>query len=480
MIFSSLTFLIFFFVLCLVMALTNIEKLTAALPWDKAAVRHVLLLLASYVFYGWWNWKCCFLLLALTAAVYLCARSYEKTGKKLFITLGVVLPLLILGIFKYYNFFVASFCHAFGIANGHSLKLLLPVGISFYTFQAVSYILDIYRKRIAPEHSFVKTALYIGFFPELVSGPIVRAGTLLPQFYEDRNISLENLETGVQIFVFGLFKKLVIADNICVFVDAVHANPAEFHAVSVILAVFAYSIQLYCDFSGYSDMAVGCAKCLGYELPKNFDLPYLSRNVSEFWKRWHISLSSWLQDYLYIPLGGNRKGKARTYINLFITMTIGGLWHGAAWTFVIWGALHGLALCIHKLYTALMKKIGKSLSSPLWTAVSVILTFTHISLCLAIFRSNSIGNVLQLFKAIVTWQDGVLFISFWAVFGIVCVAAAELVAVLRSKKNGMKPEGFYPTVSLNTVSGLAIFFTFLGITMGMAYTGQSPFIYFQF
>ena len=476
MVFSSLTFLIFFVVLCDIMALTNIEKLMSALPWDKSSVRHVILLLASYVFYGWWNWKCCFLLLGLTAAVYFCALGFEKTGKKLCVTVGVVLPLFVLGIFKYFNFFVESFCQAFGIVNGRSLNILLPVGISFYTFQAVSYIIDVYRKRIAPEHSFVKTALYVGFFPELVSGPIVRAGMLLPQFYEDRNISLKNLESGVQIFVFGLFKKLVLADNMSVFVNAVHANPAEFHALTVMLAVAAYSIQLYCDFSGYSDMAVGCARCLGYELPKNFDLPYISRNVSEFWKRWHISLSSWLQDYLYIPLGGNRKGVLLTYVNLMLTMLIGGLWHGAAWTFVAWGGLHGLALCVHKLWMKVHRKNASAFSD----AVSVVLTFIFVSICWVFFRADSFECATDIFRAIATWQDGVIFISFWAVFGIIAVTAAEFAAVIRSKKNGTKPEGFYPMVSLNTVSGLAIFFTFLGITLGLAYTGQSPFIYFQF
>lgn len=479
MVFNSLTFAVFFTLVCALMALTNGKKLQALLPWPVNSLRHVILLLASYVFYGWWNWKCCFLMLGLTLVAYGCAAAYERDGKKLWVTLGVVMPLVILGIFKYFNFFVDSFCALFGLTRAGSLNILLPVGISFYTFQSLSYTIDVYRGKIRAEKSFVNVALYIAFFPQLVAGPIVKAGEYLPQLREDRNISPDNLQQGLQCFALGLFKKAVIADNISVFVDAVYDCPAAFHAVTVLLAVAAYSVQIYCDFSGYSDMAVGCARCLGYDLPRNFNLPYLSKNVTEFWKRWHISLSTWLMEYLYFPLGGNRKGTARRYLNLMLTMLIGGLWHGAAWTFVAWGGLHGLALCVHKLFLKATQGREKK-ENPFLSALSMLATFCFTSLCWIFFRSGDFATALAVFKAIFTWQPGVIHLSSWAIFGLTCVALASLAAALRSRKRGGPVEGFYPLVKLSTIPGLTVFFLFVGLTLGLAYTGENPFIYFQF
>lgn len=480
MVFSSLTFVIFFTLVCALMALTNVERIKAALPCPVGELRHTILLLASYVFYGWWNWKCCFLMLGLTAVAYLCARAYDSSRKKSYVVTGVVTPLVILGIFKYFNFFVDSFCTAFGIGHGSSLNILLPVGISFYTFQSLSYTIDVYRGRIAAEKRFKNVALYIAFFPQLVAGPIVKAGEYIPQLYEDRNISLANLRQGIQAFALGLFKKVVIADNISTFVDAVYETPAEFHAVTVILAVAAYSVQIYCDFSGYSDMAVGCAKCLGYDLARNFNLPYISRNVTEFWKRWHISLSTWLMEYLYIPLGGNRKGTVRRYINLMLTMLIGGLWHGAAWTFVAWGGLHGLALCVHKIFLKATqgREQGKN---PFTASLSVLATFCFVSLCWVFFRAGDFGTAMKIFAAIFTWQQGVIHMSSWAILGLACLALAMAAAAVRSKKLGSPViEGFYPQADLNSIPGLILFFVFVGLTLGLAYTGENPFIYFQF
>ncbi len=477
MVFNSLTFVIFFAIVCALMALTNTGRVKALLGGQIRNVRQITLLIASYVFYGWWNWKCCFLMLGLTCAAHFCAAGYKKSRKKYFVTAGVVAPLIVLGIFKYFNFFVDSFCAAFGIARAGALQILLPVGISFYTFQSLSYTIDVYRGKIEAERSFVKTALYVSFFPQLVAGPIVKAGDFIPQLYEDRNISLPNLEAGVQYFMFGLFKKIVIADNISVFVDAVFENPAQFHAVSVMLAAAAYSIQIYCDFSGYSDMAVGCAKCLGYDLMRNFNLPFLSKNVTEFWKRWHISLSSWLQEYLYIPLGGNRKGRIRTYINLMLTMLIGGLWHGADWSFIVWGGLHGAALCVHKVY---MRRTKDRTPTKLGTALSIAGTFLFVSLCFVFFRANNCATAIRVLQAMATGQNGVVYLSAWALFGLAAVAAGEIAAVVRSEKNGERWNGYYPTVKLNTVPGLTVFFLFVGLTLGLGYTGENPFIYFQF
>ena len=474
--FNSLSFLVFFALVCLLMALTNTRACAALSREKRTRLRHLLLLAASYVFYGWWNWRCCFLMLGLTLTAHICALHVNGRHRRVFLTLGVLTPLAILGVFKYFNFFVDSFCALFGIARTGTLRILLPVGISFYTFQSLSYTIDVSRGRVAPEKDFVKTALYIAFFPQLVAGPIVKAGDFLPQLYEERTITLRGLEEGAQIFAFGLFKKIVLADNVSVFVDAVHRAPAAFSAGTLWLAAFAYAVQIYCDFSGYSDMAVGCARILGFALPRNFNLPYLSRNVSEFWKRWHISLGSWLMEYLYIPLGGNRKGTARTYCNLLLTMTLGGLWHGADWTFVVWGLLHGLALCLHKFYASRHK--GRA--GPLGTALSVLVTFVFVSLCLVIFRSDSIGGAFFFLRAMFTLQRGVVHVSFWAVTALLLTAAASAAAVLRCRRLSTKLEGFYPLLPLDRVWGLTLFFTFVGLTLALGYTGQSPFIYFQF
>ena len=260
--------------------------------------RHIILLIASYVFYGWWDWRFCFLMLFLTLVAHVCALQMDKPWRKTALVIGVVVPLVVLGIFKYYDFFINSFCDLFGIVRTNTTGLVIAVGISFYTFQSLSYTIDVYRGKIEAERDFIHTALYIAFFPQLVAGPIVKAGDFLPQLRQERNISLQNLEPGLQIMLFGFFKKVVIADNIGPFIQAVHSAPSAYSAGTLLLAAYAYFVQLYCDFSGYSDIAVGCAKCLGYDLTRNFDIPFISPNVNEFWRRWHISLSTWLTEYL--------------------------------------------------------------------------------------------------------------------------------------------------------------------------------------
>ena len=477
MLFNSFTFLIFFALVCAAMALTELPVFQAMPRERRLRVRHIILLLASYVFYGWWNWLCCFLMLGLTLAAHVCALQMDKPWRKAALAVGVIVPLLVLGVFKYYNFFVDSFCAVFGIVRAGTLRIILPVGISFYTFQSLSYTIDVSRGKLRVETDFVKTALYVAFFPQLVAGPIVKAGEFLPQLEEERNISLPNLELGVQYFVFGLFKKIVIADNIASFIDAVHRAPAAYSAGTLLLAAYAYFVQLYCDFSGYSDMAVGCAKCLGYELPRNFDVPFISRNVGEFWRRWHISLSTWLTEYLYFPLGGSRRGEGRTYFNLFVIMTVCGLWHGAAWTFVLWGALLGVAQCVYRLAAPLRKKLPKG---PLFTGISVLFTYTFICFSAIIFRASGIGEAWRIIVYILTGHEGVRFVSFWGVFGLIAVWGAHIAACIRSKRLGVPPTGYYPTVKLGTFGGLLVFFTFVGLTLSLGYTGQSPFIYFQF
>lgn len=480
MVFNSLIFIGFFAVLALVMAATNLKKVKALLGVKLLPVRHWLLLIASYVFYSWWDWRFAFLLLGMTLVVYLCALGYRKTNKKLFVAIGVIIPLVVLGFFKYFNFFVSSFAALFGIQNVGTLQIILPLGISFYIFQALSYLIDVSRGKLPAERDLVRLALYVSFFPQVVSGPVVKARDFLPQLNEDRNISLKNLEQGIQYFVFGLFKKIVLADRIAVGVNAVFNAPGEYHALSILFAVLGYAIQIYCDFSGYSDMAIGCAKALGYDLTRNFNMPYISKNVTEFWKRWHISLSEWLMEYLYFSLGGNRKGLVRTYVNLFLTMLIGGLWHGSAWNFVIWGALHGAALCVHKIWMKLRGHDKHYKGTPVGNTVSGIITFLFVSFCWIFFRAETFSVAAAVIGGIFRWQDGILFFSSWTVFALVLTGIFTGIALVRSAKKKTAPEGFYPTVDLNTVWGLTILLVAIGLTIGLAYTGSNPFIYFQF
>lgn len=479
MVFSSVTFIAFFCIVAGVLFLSKLRLWQSKFsPEGIRRFRHIFLLLASYVFYGWWDWRFCFLMLALTYIAYVCAKRIDNDDKNIrfFKFLGIFIPLLILGIFKYFNFFVDSFFQLFGIEKTSTLSIILPVGISFYTFQSMSYTIDVMRKDIKSA-SFLEVALYVSFFPQLVAGPIVKAAEFIPQLKEERNINIKNIERGIQIFLFGLFKKIVIADNLSVFVDQVFEKPAAFHSITVILAVISYSIQIYFDFSGYSDMAVGCAKCIGYDFSRNFNLPYISKNVSEFWKRWHISLSSWLQQYLYIPLGGNRKGKARTHINLLATMVLGGLWHGASWNFVLWGALHGVALCAHKIYRNLRKNKKESAIGSL---AGILITYIFVCCCWVPFRATDTAVTFEILSRMFIWQNGIVHIYSWSVVAIVTVLAATVCAAIKSKKNGESITGFYPIFNLNKTGSLILLFTVIGVIMIFAYTKSNPFIYFQF
>ena len=473
--FTSIQFIILF------LATLAVLSVSGLFHSPKARIfRHVYLLVASYVFYGWWDWRFCFLMLLLTVVAYSTAKHLDKERyRRLAITVGIAVPLLILAFFKYTNFFLDSFSSAFGIENMRSLNIILPVGISFYTFQSMSYTIDVYRKKIKPA-KLLDVALYISFFPQLVAGPIVKAQDFLPQLEQDRRVTLKGLEAGLQIFIMGMFKKIVLADRLSVFVDDVFAAPAAYSSLTVILAVISYALQIYFDFSGYSDMAIGCARCMGYDLQRNFNLPYLSKNPSEFWKRWHISLSTWLQEYLYIPLGGNRKGKTRTYINLMLTMILGGLWHGASWTFVIWGTLHGLALCVHKA-VAKNHRDKKHLPAP----VLILINNIFVCLCWIFFRADRFGTALCVLNKIFIWSGGVQQIYFWLIFAVVIEILYVIWCAVMSKKhpeeNGrFTLNAYYFRHDLSTVKGLFLFFLEIMAVIGLAYTGGSPFIYFQF
>ena len=352
MLFNSGVFVIFFIIVYSLYLLLNKQ-----LRWQNA-----LLLVASYVFYGRWNWRFLTLIAISTLVDYYLGRAIYQTPndtpanqqhrKRLLLT-SMTVNLGILGFFKYFNFFADSFTDLLNLigftADPLTLNIILPVGISFYTFQTMSYTIDIYRGKLEPAHNLLNFAVFVAFFPQLVAGPIERAVNLLPQVRQPRRITLQQINVGLYLILWGLFKKMVIADNAGQIADQIFNNYTEYKDLEILIGILAFAIQIYGDFSGYSLVARGLSKLMGFELMVNFRLPYFALNPTDFWQRWHISLSSWLRDYLYIPLGGNRGGKWQTYRNLMITMVLGGLWHGAAWNFVLWGAFHGAILIIYRM-----------------------------------------------------------------------------------------------------------------------------------
>jgi D-alanyl-lipoteichoic acid acyltransferase DltB (MBOAT superfamily) len=382
-------------------------------------LRNACILAASYVFYAAWDWRFLGLIWLSTAVDYSCAIAIAKAGRgpetqrrrKALVTTSLVVNLGLLGFFKYFGFFVESAVELLGVlgfaAHAPTLRIILPVGISFYTFQTLSYTIDVYRGRIPAERDLLSYATYVAFFPQLVAGPIERGTSLLPQFRRASRITSEDVRSGLHLLAWGLFKKVVVADNVAKVSDAVFAldDPT---GIQVLLGAYAFAFQIYCDFSGYSDMARGSARCLGFDLSLNFDLPYFSTNPREFWQRWHISLSTWLRDYLYIPLGGNRRGEARTYVNLILTMLLGGLWHGAAWTFVLWGAFHGVWLSLHRLLRPVLEWLRPATPAGrvMWQALCVAVTFHLVSLGLMIFRSENLSHVGTLLAGLTVWPGG--------------------------------------------------------------------------
>ena len=311
--------------------------------------QNLFVVVASYVFYGWWDWRF-LILIAFTSAFSFCCGlwidKYRGTPRKtrLFSALNIVVNLLILGVFKYYDFFATSFANAFlgGKTDGLLLKLVLPVGISFYTFKALSYGIDVYRGKLEPTRDIVQYFAYVGFFPQLLAGPIERPANLLPQLANLRTFDYGTSVDGMRQILWGLFKKVVVADGCAVFVDSVFPSYQSQSGSTLLLAAILYTFQIYGDFSGYSDMAIGTGKLFGFTTMQNFKTPYFSRNIAEFWRRWHISLTTWFRDYVYIPLGGSRCSKAKIIRNTFAIFLLSGLWHGANWTFIAWGAYHAL------------------------------------------------------------------------------------------------------------------------------------------
>ena len=438
--------------------------------------QNIGLVILSYVFYAFWNWKFCGLMLTATFFGYfppLKIAEARESGNadlaKKWMVFGVACSLAILAVFKYANFFIESFGAILHRVLPNSslgtLDILLPAGISFYTFHTISYVVDAYRKDVEPTKDFVEVALFLSFFPQLIAGPIARSTSLLPQCQKPRVVTSAMVREGMFLILIGLFRKVAIADTAGALVDASFADPAHKTWFVMAQTVFWYSLQIYSDFAGYSDMARGSALLFGFRLLRNFDHPYLSQSFSEFWRRWHISLSSWLRDYLYIPLGGNRKGKFRTYANLMITMLLGGLWHGASWNFVIWGGLHGLYLAIEHL-------LGFGKKFERLNLVRVGFVFTVVSFTWMFFRSPSFEVTTQVLSKLGEFRHPTLRFPLASLYLMSLLLLVDLPQVI----------GKLETAALEWELGpkLAYFFGLIALVVFSGDINGSVFIYFQF
>ena len=379
-----------------------------------------MLLIASYFFYMCYQTELVFLIFGTTLVSWIASNIIAKTEKTSVKRTALILTLItsigVLFFYKYFDFLagtVLDIAALFGSKTADfSLNLILPVGISFYTFQTLSYVIDVYRGDVEPERNFFFFALFVSFFPQLVAGPIERPENLIPQLKKTPKWSNSDAIAGAKMMMLGFFKKICVADLVGGFVDSVYNNPEQAAGLSVIIATLLFAVQIYCDFSGYTDIAIGCSRIMGIRLMKNFDRPYCATSVKEFWSRWHISLSSWFKDYLYIPLGGNRVSLPRNLINIFIVFVVSGLWHGAAWTFVLWGALHGIYQIVGRLTlkkrNSLVSRLGFTEKSRAVLAVRRFNTFILVSVAWLIFRANSISDVGTLLTKLFTeWNVGV-------------------------------------------------------------------------
>lgn len=475
MLFNSLEFLLF---------LPTVFVLYWFVFKNQLKAQNVLLLIASYIFYGWWDWRFLSLIIASTFLDYFVALSLKKNEnpqrRKLLLGLSLFGNLGMLGFFKYYNFFVTSWIEAWssvGITmEASTLKIILPVGISFYTFQTLSYTIDVYRKQMEPTTSFIDFAAFVTFFPQLVAGPIERASHLLPQFYKKRIFDYQNGVDGVKLIIWGMFKKVVVADNCAFFVNKIFENPESFSSGELFVGMVFFAFQIYGDFSGYSDIAIGLSKLFGFDLMVNFRFPYLSRDIAEFWRRWHISLSTWFRDYIYIPLGGSKGTQWLQIRNVMIIFLVSGFWHGANWTYVVWGLYHALLFLPLLLFNVNRSHlITKSYG---WLDFAKI-GFTFFVVCIGwvFFRADSLSQAFEFLDYLFRLDSFDLdyytkqnryFLTFIICFiSIVTVLIVELFHVVK-KEQELKFNNLVATL-------LIIMIFFLG-----SFKNQLDFIYFQF
>ena len=441
--------------------------------------QNYMLLAVSYFFYGYWDYRFLSLMLISTVVDFFAGRIVDhattESKRRIFLAISMIVNLTFLGFFKYFNFFIDSAERVLSAAGmGFSapvLYVILPAGISFYTFESMSYVIDVYRRKVKSTDNFFDFALFIAFFPKLVAGPIMRIDDLLPQIERKRVVTSEHILSGVTLILVGLFRKVVIADAIGGVVDVIFSNPAAHTTPELLKGIYLFALQIYCDFSGYSDIARGSSRLLGLDLMLNFDHPYFSANITEFWRRWHISLSTWFRDYLYIPLGGNRVAKWRGYLNTMIVFLVSGLWHGAAWTFVAWGGLHGLFLVVHRMLSG-GKAAVESKRDWRWL-LSVVFTFHCVLFAWIFFRAHGFGQAFTFINGIVALRGmetlGAVLPSIlipWLLLFAIDIPqfmAKEHTALLR-----------WPIAVRNVAIAGMLFLIFLGLGT------RAPFIYFQF
>lgn len=451
---------------------------------NQLRAQNVLLLVASYIFYGWWDWRFLSLIIASTFLDYFVAIQLGKTAiskkRKFLLGISLVGNLGMLGFFKYYNFFVASWIEAWssvGITmEASTLNIILPVGISFYTFQTLSYTIDVYRREMEPTKSFIDFAAFVTFFPQLVAGPIERASHLLPQFYKNRTFDYQNAVDGVKLIIWGMFKKVVVADNCAFFVNKIFENPEGYSSGELFVGMVFFAFQIYGDFSGYSDIAIGLSKLFGFDLMVNFKFPYFSRDIAEFWRRWHISLSTWFRDYIYIPLGGSKGSQGFQIRNVMIIFLVSGFWHGANWTYVVWGLFHALLFLPLLLFNINRSHlITKSYG---WVDFAKIgVTFLIVCIGWVFFRADSISDAFQYLAHMLELNslglslfyktNANLMIFALSVLAVGILSMQELVWVIKKRE--------LPKISAFGALLLVVLIFFMG-----SFKNQMDFIYFQF
>jgi alginate O-acetyltransferase complex protein AlgI len=470
MLFPTLDFLLFFLVVAAALALLD----------RRFLAKKAMLVFASYFFYAQWDWRFCFLLAGSTAISYvaglLIGRSRDPRARRLALSVGVALHLTILGIFKYLDFLVLSanqLAHLLGLQHELPfIEILLPVGISFFTFHGISYITDVYRGDVAVCRNPLDMLLYMSFFPQLVAGPIVRAAYFLPQLARP---STEPIPIGPALLLIlsGLFKKVVIANYLATgLVDPVFSAPTSYGGPDLLLATYGYAVQIFCDFSAYSDMAIALAALLGFRFPANFNQPYRAQRLREFWQRWHISLSTWLRDYLYKPLGGNRGGRLRTYRNLLLTMLLGGLWHGAAWKFIAWGALHGGGLAVERM---LEPWIGRRALSPVAKIIATLAVFHFVCFAWIFFRAEDFAVASLYIGGLATGWDGGLQQAGPFVVALIALGLAGQFTPDALFDRAALAFGRVPSWGLGAMAGIVV-----ALINALGPEGVAPFIYFRF
>lgn len=450
--------------------------------------QNALLLIASYFFYGSWDWRFLGLMLFSTTMDYtfglVLGRVQNPSRRKLILVTSIAVNLGFLFVFKYFNFFSTNLHNVLKLVgldlDVHLLNVVLPLGISFYTFHNISYIVDVYAGRVKATRNFIEFALYVALFPQLIAGPIARPAHLLPQTHNPRRITSDMVRTGGWLILLGYFKKVVLADNMAPFTKQLFEHPSSMHGAEVVLGLYAFAFQIYGDFSGYSDIARGLSNLMGFDLALNFRRPYFATNPADFWRRWHISLSTWLRDYLYIPLGGSRDGTRKTYRNLLLTMFLGGLWHGAAWHFVAWGVFHGGLLCGHRALEPWLARLSVarqeagSFGHGVWHATKVIAFFQITCFGWLLFAVQSIRDVPTVLHNMVSpfeMHGRLIFLT------IVLFAGPLLLMELAEERSGL---GSPIVKSWPRLARVACYATVVAAIMLCAATQRHAFIYFQF